>query len=75
MRLRRLYRFDFSEQGVGRHTGHIIMLDTRVEEFSLGLPSMPESSSPPQKPEADHPGETPSSGQGKILPFRRPPRS
>jgi hypothetical protein len=39
IRIRRVFRFDFSEQGVGRHNGHITMLGTTMEEFSLGLPS------------------------------------
>jgi len=38
IRLRRTYRFEYSEQGVGRHEGHIVMLDTDVEELSMGLP-------------------------------------
>ena len=39
MRIRRVYRFDFSEEGVGRRTGHITVLGIELEEFSLGLPS------------------------------------
>jgi len=74
MRLRRLYRFDFSEQGVGRHTGHIIMLGTWVEDLSLGLPSVPVTPDPPTKPDEDQSDEAPPTGHAKILPFRRPPR-
>ncbi len=40
LRLRRTFRFDFSEEGITRHTGHIIMLGSNLQEFSLGLPSM-----------------------------------
>ena len=39
LRLRRIYYFDYSEEGEGRHTGHIIMVGTDLEEFSMGLPS------------------------------------
>ena len=40
MRLRRTFRFDFSEEGITRHTGHIVMIGIQMQEFSLGLPSM-----------------------------------
>ncbi len=39
IRLRRTYRFDFSEEGLARHSGHIVMVGTQLQEFSLGLPS------------------------------------
>ncbi|MEN8176740.1 MAG: DUF3301 domain-containing protein [Pseudomonadota bacterium] len=38
LRLRRLYKFDYSEVGVGRHTGHLMLLGLELEDFSLGLP-------------------------------------
>lgn len=38
LRLRRVYRFDYSEAGVGRHTGHLILVGMDLEEFSFGLP-------------------------------------
>jgi len=41
VRLRRVYRFEFSESGVGRRTGHLILVGLRVEELSLGLPAEP----------------------------------
>ena len=39
IRIRRLFRFEFSEEGVGRRVGHITMLGVNLEEFSLGLPT------------------------------------
>lgn len=39
IRLRRTYRFDFSEEGLARHSGHIVMVGMQLLEFSLGLPS------------------------------------
>ena len=39
VRIRRVYRFDYSEEGVGRHTGHVIMLGTALEQLSMGLPN------------------------------------
>jgi len=41
LRIRRVYRFEFSEGGIGRRTGHLILLGLRLEELSLGLPSEP----------------------------------
>lgn len=38
VRLRRVFSFDYSEAGVGRHTGHLVLLGMELEEFSLGLP-------------------------------------
>ncbi|AGA90431.1 Protein of unknown function (DUF3301) [Thioflavicoccus mobilis 8321] len=39
LRLRRVYRFDFSEEGVGRHTGHLVLVGLDLEEISFGLPT------------------------------------
>ena len=36
--MRRIYRFDYSEQGEGRYTGHITMLGMNLESISMGLP-------------------------------------
>jgi hypothetical protein len=41
LRLRRAYRFEFSESGIGRRTGHLILVGLRLEELSLGLPTEP----------------------------------
>ena len=41
VRLRRLFRFDFSEEGVGRRSGHISLIGISLEDFSLGLPTEP----------------------------------
>ena len=38
IRFRRIFRFEFSEEGVGRRSGHITLLGIDLEEFSLGLP-------------------------------------
>ena len=43
IRIRRLFRFDYSEEGAGRHSGHITLIGIRLEEFSMGLPSNGES--------------------------------
>jgi len=41
LRLRRVYRFDFSEEGVGRHSGYLVLLGLDLESISLGLPDRP----------------------------------
>jgi len=39
LRLQRIYRFEYSEEGVERWDGHLTLIGTRLQEFSLGLPS------------------------------------
>ena len=46
IRVRRVFRFDFSEQGMERWSGHITLVGIQLEEFSLGLPSPDESTLP-----------------------------
>jgi len=38
LRLRRVFRFDFSEEGVGRRSGYVVLRGIDLEAFSLGLP-------------------------------------
>ena len=37
IRLRRVYRFDYSDDGENRHTGHLVLIGVRQEELSMGL--------------------------------------
>ncbi len=39
LRFRRVYRFDYSEEGAGRRIGYLVMLGVDLEEISLGLPN------------------------------------
>lgn len=41
LRWRRVYRFDFSEEGIGRRNGYLILLGLDLESISLGLPDQP----------------------------------
>ncbi|WP_295389999.1 DUF3301 domain-containing protein [uncultured Thiodictyon sp.] len=41
VRLRRVYRFDFSEEGLGRRSGYLVMRGIGLEELSFGLPDSP----------------------------------
>ena len=53
IRIRRLFRFDFSEEGMGRRIGHVTLVGIQLEEFSLGLPSDAENniSLPSKRPD------------------------
>lgn len=53
LRLRRIFRFDFSEEGVGRHTGYLVLRGVDLEAFSLSLPDQRSDQRPNQPP--DHP--------------------
>jgi hypothetical protein len=39
VRIRRLFSFEYSEEGERRHCGHITLVGIQIEEFSLGLPA------------------------------------
>ncbi|TVQ87445.1 MAG: DUF3301 domain-containing protein [Chromatiaceae bacterium] len=39
LRLRRVYRFEFSEEGLVRRTGYLVLVGLRLTELSLGLPA------------------------------------
>jgi hypothetical protein len=39
VRIRRVYRFDFSEEGVGRRSGYLVMRGLVLEDLSFGLPT------------------------------------
>lgn len=56
IRIRRVYAFDYSEQGIGRHNGHIAMLGTDMEAFSLGFAGERDNVVPLRRPPPDDPG-------------------
>lgn len=62
LRIRRMFRFDFSLEGVGRRTGHVLLLGTRLEGIDDGLPEPEDESHPPVAPDE---------GDRKVIPFRR----
>ena len=62
LRIRRMFRFDFSLEGTGRRTGYILMLGTRLETIDDGLP---------RDDEAPAPDEPPQNEDRKVVPFRR----
>ncbi len=42
IRIRRIYRFDFSEEGIGRRNGYLVMRGPVLEDLSFGLPTQVE---------------------------------
>jgi hypothetical protein len=38
LRWRRVYRFDFSEEGIGRHDGYLVLVGLNLEAISMGPP-------------------------------------
>lgn len=65
LRIRRMYRFEFSLEGVGRRTGYILMLGTRLENIDDGLEQVESDAAPDPRPQAnDKNGDN-------VVPFRR----
>ena len=64
LRVRRMFRFDFSLEGVGRRTGYILMLGTDLEAVDDGLPKA--------RADEKETGHEPARKEdGKVVPFRR----
>jgi hypothetical protein len=63
LRIRRMFRFDFSLEGAGRRTGYILMLGTRLELIDDGLPAPEER--------VVNPPEASDTRDRKVIPFRR----
>lgn len=62
LRIRRMFRFDFSLEGDGRHTGYVLMLGNALEAIDDGLPRASDrDETPPAEPPRDP----------KVIPFRR----
>jgi|GEM_PF-524116 len=73
LRLRRMFIFDFSMEGLGRRSGWLILLGTQVEQFDLGLPKASESIPPVQAGLAKT-VEPEEKSDEKVVPFKRPKR-
>ncbi|MGE5152710.1 MAG: DUF3301 domain-containing protein [Bdellovibrio bacteriovorus] len=39
IRLRRVYRFDYSEEGIGRYNGYLVLRGIDLDDLSFGLPA------------------------------------
>lgn len=68
IRVRRMFRFDFSLEGVGRRTGYVLMLGTRLETIDDGL-----EEDPPPATVDDAPAKT-AGDSGNVVPFKRKDR-
>lgn len=74
LRVRRMYRFDFSLEGTGRRFGYILMIGSRLEAVEDGLPRpspQAEKDITPVATVEDGPDDDPPD-KGKVVPFRRP---
>lgn len=71
LRFKRLFRFDYSVEGVGRQQGHILLHGTVV--MHADLIDKPGEASEPHQDDDDPPSAngTQQNG-GKVIPFRRP---
>lgn len=67
LRVRRMFRFEFSLEGVGRRSGYVLMLGTRLERIDDGLP-VPADQEPERQEETK--ADT-SVGERKVIPFER----
>jgi hypothetical protein len=74
LRLRRMFRFEFSLEGVGRRIGYVLMLGTRLEAIDDGL--MKESDRPSvEVVRAETQTTAPvADNERKVIPFRRKDR-
>ena len=64
LRLRRMFRFEFSLEGAGRHTGYILMLGMHLERIDDGLAELPD-------PSADQDENAPPRDDSNVVPFKR----
>ena len=63
LRIRRMFRFDFSLEGAGRRTGYVLMLGTRLELIDDGMPN-PNEKVIDAQPVSD-------AEDNKVVPFKR----
>ena len=65
IRMRRMYRFEFSLEGVGRRTAYVLTIGNQLETIDDGLDVQE-----PQPDAADNSDQTPAR-DNKVVPFRR----
>ncbi len=73
LRMRRMFTFDFSMEGIGRRSGWLILLGTQVEQFDLGLPKASDTI-PPVEEGSEKPPSEERTEDKKVVPFKRPKR-
>ena len=67
IRMRRMYRFEFSLEGVGRRTAYVLTIGNRLEAIDDGLDA--EEPEPDSAPDGDD--DQPATRDNKVVPFRR----
>jgi hypothetical protein len=65
LRIRRMFRFDFSVEGIGRRTGHILMMGSKFESLDDGLPR------PAERDQEKAAAPAAAAQDNKVVPFRR----
>lgn len=70
LRIRRMFRFDFSLEGAGRRTGYVLLLGTRLETIDDGLQMATPDDESTVDPSETKPADTPKK-DGVVVPFRR----
>ena len=68
--IRRMFRFEFSLEGMGRRTGYVLMLGSQLETIDDGLPKAVDGDNDGQGEETDIPTRR-SSDDNKVVPFKR----
>lgn len=68
LRLRRMFRFDFSVEGVGRRSGYVLMLGTQLESIDDGLDDLRAQAAKEVPIDTEVP---PRKNQGTVVPFKR----
>ena len=63
LRFRRMFRFDYSAEGVGRQVGYLLLLGTEVENVIFETPEDDDQASPAPPDEAS---------PSNVVPLRRP---
>ena len=72
LRLRRMFVFDYSVEGVGRHQGYILLLGTQLELVDWDRSDGADGEAAKDPADADQAIEPPAEHKGTVVPFRRP---
>ena len=68
--IRRMFRFEFSLEGMGRRTGYVLMLGSQLETIDDGLPKAVDGDNDDQSEETAISTRR-SSDDNKVVPFKR----
>ena len=67
--IRRMFRFEFSLEGMGRRTGYVLMLGSQLETIDDGLPKAVDGDN--DGPDEETEITTRRSSDDKVVPFKR----